>query len=1338
MNKKAPDSQAITHLRVSLFGALTIEMEGKPLSPSIQPGVRVLLAYLLLYPQQKHARLLLAGLMWPDMAETRGRHALRDAVWHINKDLPGLLQTDTGAIGISPHVRLWSDVAEFDRLLTPLTVDERTVRHSQNRNDLYQAVRLYRGDLLEGLYEDWILAERDRLSALYLRALEQVVRLEKLAGCYDQALAVAQTLAGADPLQESVHREIMKLNYLLGQPAAALKQYLTCRQIMADEVDTLPDPETTRLAQEIAAGSGQDVPVCPSNPVQPILLLESSSLAQLPLIGRRRERAELTARVTSGHKGVLGLILVEGEAGVGKTRLLKEVARDAQWRGTEVLWGKGKELEAGRPYGPLLEVLNAGLSPLRAGQIAGLLKEELPGLEESGDISGMTANPEQQTVWLQVLYSLIPALANVLPDAQNTPRPAALSPNQEHLRLVEALSHLLIAWSRITPLILILEDLHWADRDTLDTLVHLIEQLPTWSEYTAAARSDHPGADSLPGRVLIIGSYRGEEARSQPEVWERLQRLVHIDLHNRLVLSRLDATATSELVRHSLGADRPAPLFEARLHKATDGNPLFVLETLRYLYEEKLLWRDETSGHWSTPFDETTTDYAELPLSPVIERIIAHRLARLSPEHRLVLNAAAVLGNRFEFSLLATVTDLDVTVLLDIVGTLLQQGFVEEHVQDYRFHHDKIRQVVYHTLDHEERIRLHCRISQILENAQPDRIEMLAHHCTSGQLWDKAISYHELAAEAARSAHTYATALEHLNKAIELLEHSGTEEEQYRLLAAREAVLDVMGEREAQAADLEAMLELAHDDPLRQAHILCRRAELLTNLGRYDKAEAAARRALVIAERSGCESSQVAALIALDLIFFAEGQPGLSVSCLRQAARIGWEKVDPSRQARAHHTMARALLEIRLSEAQTEAQTAMALYERLQDKCGQVNVLISLCSIIHKHTGDGKAVSYCSRALQISRRIGYRLGEAAALANLGDIFYFENRFVQALEACNEAQLIFRILGHLHYEHSMRALIATIHYAILGDLETAWDDLQASVALCKQQDIPHGDTLIALGDIARRRGDYKTARAYLEQCLNSSLHKKESWLAVEAYIAVAQLEIDENHPVAALEHLEAAGTLCREVGISSWDVRLLELRGLVMLALGRPQAALEATSQAMKQVKPAVERAYLVSFRHFQALSALGRTTEACAALEQAYRTLSECLSGFTPDQQKMSWERVPEHRAILAAWKEFRPLPITVRLPRIDAPTGRPLRDDEWVEVQWSVVEPEDDAIPNKAARRRHRMLRLLRQAEEQQASPTVDDLAAALEAGKATLKRDLAALRQAGHTISTRGSREG
>jgi biotin operon repressor len=151
---------------------------------------------------------------------------------------------------------------------------------------------------------------------------------------------------------------------------------------------------------------------------------------------------------------------------------------------------------------------------------------------------------------------------------------------------------------------------------------------------------------------------------------------------------------------------------------------------------------------------------------------------------------------------------------------------------------------------------------------------------------------------------------------------------------------------------------------------------------------------------------------------------------------------------------------------------------------------------------------------------------------------------------------------------------------------------------------------------------------------------------------------------------------------------------------------------------------------------LNRTTEAHAALEQAYQMLSEILSGLPPEMQKMSWQQVPEHSALLAAWQAIQPPLATIRLPRVDVPTGRPLRDDEWVEITWTSAEAGDEEIGSKLARRQHRLLRLLRQAKAQGAVPTVEDLAMVLGTSVTTIKRDLATLRRSGQSVHTRGNR--
>jgi predicted ATPase len=190
---------------------------------------------------------------------------------------------------------------------------------------------------------------------------------------------------------------------------------------------------------------------------------------ELPLVGRKRERAYLLSQIEAVFHGADGLVLVEGEAGLGKTRLLQAVAQDARWRGAQIFLIANRDVPGERPYGGLVQSLREALSPVRAGQLVRML----------------------EPAWLLALRPVLPELAARLPD--NSVTLQALNPGQERRRLHKALAQFLAAWARLTPLVLIIEDLHWADPDTLNLLRYLIQK---------------PG---VPGQALIA-SYRPDEA----------------------------------------------------------------------------------------------------------------------------------------------------------------------------------------------------------------------------------------------------------------------------------------------------------------------------------------------------------------------------------------------------------------------------------------------------------------------------------------------------------------------------------------------------------------------------------------------------------------------------------------------------------------------------------------------------------------------------------------------------------------------------------------------------------------------------------------------------------
>jgi len=919
-------------------------------------------------------------------------------------------------------------------------------------------------------------------------------------------------------------------------------------------------------------------------------------------------------------------------------------------------------------------------------------------------------------VWLRELTVVLPELEAWLPDL---PEPVTLEPELARIRLQEALAHTTLALGQLGPALVILEDLQWADESSLEAVAHLAPRL-------------------VSSRVLVIASYREGEARDRLEVWKQIQALDWTEGYRRLALGRLTEYETSALVKEGLGVLSDARRFVSRIYRETEGNPLFIVETLRALYDEGVLYRDRT-GRWSTPWDDTTADYAELPLPSGVYQVIARRLARLQADDLAVLRAAAVLGREFDFHLLEAVCQIPEEACMAAVRSLVRRRLLEETPTAFQFSHDRVRVVAYQQISPSDCRYLHARIATVLELRSPEQVETLAYHFEHGHVWQKAYQYHHLAGNQAKAVYAVATALHHLDRALALADRANLSKRQrFELLLDHEAVLDVLGKREAQAADLATISGLVHDDPGRLALVYLRQGWLAAHLSHFDQAALAARQSLHLFREQHDVAGQVAALSLLGTIFDWQGRPAESVAPLQEAIALCRTLSDRHAEARAHHALGSALLGLkRYAESLSHLHTALALYRDLHNRTGETEALGHL-GIAQMEQGHLEEAESCYRqCLSICRQIGYIAGEAKALMNLGNVFVFREQTGQALACYSEARSLFQQIQNDRGEALTRLNIASHSLTMLGDDRRALTEAEAALAYCQRVGDPVGEAqcLGVMGTVHRHRGDLDRARDLLDDSLERAQNIGEHWFTVQIGIQLARLLLDQGKPEEALSHIEEAEALCQELDLSHLKVTVWALRGLALLALGRQTEALAATGQAFADLGPGVRQGYLVAFWHYRVLRTLARNEEAHAVLDQAYRMLQEALQDLSPEQRRLSIEQVPVHRAIVTAWEKLQQQ-IRMRLPHADAPTGRPLRDDEWVEVTWTVATPEDDAITSKVARRQHRLLRLLREAEEQRAAPTVDDLAAALQASRATIKRDLAALRKAGHNVRTRGSR--
>jgi DNA-binding SARP family transcriptional activator len=302
-------------LRIYLLGTLDLTYHDQHLTPFPTRKCALLLAYLVVNRQQPHERTHLAGILWPDLPDTRARHNLNTELWRLRQTLGPVadaIVTDTSTVQFAPSFPCWIDVEEINRL------DEQTPVAQ-----LTQAVALYRGDFLAGFYDDWVLLEQERLRNRYLQGLERLMAHHQAHNEVEEAVTCAQRILAHNPLREEIHRELMRLYLAAGNRSAALVQYHLCRETLATEMDLEPMPETTALYERIRAGpSLWDWESCR-------VAAQVQVERHLAEIRREKYRAELytTREAAESEMATFlagetnGLVLV-GPSGVGKTSLL--------------------------------------------------------------------------------------------------------------------------------------------------------------------------------------------------------------------------------------------------------------------------------------------------------------------------------------------------------------------------------------------------------------------------------------------------------------------------------------------------------------------------------------------------------------------------------------------------------------------------------------------------------------------------------------------------------------------------------------------------------------------------------------------------------------------------------------------------------------------------------------------------------------------------------------------------------------------------------------------------------------------------------------------------------
>lgn len=682
-----------------------------------------LLWFLAAQPDRRFSRSYLAALLWDDCAEANGRNRLRTTLSRLHRELP-----------VWPLLRAGSDLAWAAG--ATVTVDASEFRAlcqaarsggAADTDILVSALSLWRGPFLDrfdlpgaSLYDEWLAEERGRWEQAILNVLTAVLQRKEAAGAWTEVIEHARRGLAISPFQERFHRSLMVAYYQNGDRALALSQYAQCCSLLKTELDVDPDPATTALRDRISAGT---LPRRPSRSAAPVDLVPPlpgpprHETDDPPLVGRTVELQRVRDHLSRAPGTPGRLLLLQGEAGIGKSRLAREAVRAPERFGAAasgtLLWGHCYEEAAGLPFAPFVEAITHLLPRL--------------------DVNGLNlAAP-----WLAAMGQLVPDLTALRPDLHLPPH---LDPDEQKRRQFEGVARFLGALPG--PATLVLEDLHWADEATLHLLAYLVRH---------AAMGD----------LALLATARSIDTSTPFN--HLLRQLEREGRLSRLELEGLSLTAVASLVAAVTG--RPKPALAERLHTETRGNPLFAVECLRHLLASGCL-------------DPQAQELADgLPMPGTVQTVIRSHLDRLAPQARELLATAAIFPRTVAFGVLQQTSGLAEDAALAALDEMLQAAILVEQpagawgAPGVAFRHDLIRRVVRDDLSQARLQTLHRRALAALHDGEGPSptwplTEQLAHHAASGGLWEQGLHWSQQAAESALRVFAYASAVPLLEQAL--------------------------------------------------------------------------------------------------------------------------------------------------------------------------------------------------------------------------------------------------------------------------------------------------------------------------------------------------------------------------------------------------------------------------------------------------------------------------------------------------------------------------------------------------------------------------------------------
>jgi tetratricopeptide (TPR) repeat protein len=897
-------------------------------------------------------------------------------------------------------------------------------------------------------------------------------------------------------------------------------------------------------------------------------------------IGRTPEFAALGLLAEQAKGGQGHIALISGEAGIGKSRLVSELKALAAVQGFLVVQGACFPTDLTYPYAPLLDLLRS--------------------LVASNPAATLTAAVEA------LAHDIFPLLPELVPD-QTTPLPR-LEPEQEKHRLFAVLAKFFLHLSTQSPLLLIIEDVHWSDDASLDFLHYLTRR-------------------SVSQPLLLLVTYRYDEMQPELSSWlaqldrERLAHEIRLmPLARNEVDTMLSAIFEERHTSFDMRRFMHGELLDA-LYTLTEGNPFFVEETLSSLIAAGDIFY--VQGYWN----RKSGSGVSIPQS--VQDAVQRRIARVSEAVRYVLTLAAVAGRHFDFALLQQLTRYDEHQLLLVMKELVSaQLVVEESADQFAFRHALTRQAIYSQLLTRERRMLHRTIAETMEQQSPVtpdlHLEDLAYHFYQARDWQKAVDYAQRAGEKALGLYSHHAAIDYFTWTLEAADHLSLPPTP-ALYRARGQAYEKLGEFEQAQHDYTQALDAARKMNNRAAEWQSAIDLGFLWAGRdYAQAETWFRQALILSQ-------------ALD-------DP---IVHARSLNRIGnWHlNVEQPHEALRYHREALAIFQ-QLHDARGIAETldllgmtsylggdliggtayyrqATALFDELGNREGLTSSLATLALRASTYHTDvliavaslAEVLPDAERAVKVAREIGQRSAESYALWQLGVCLGSQGEYTHALAACQQGLYIAEEIEHRQWQTAAHAMLGGVYNGLLA-YRQASDHFEQALVLAQETHSLFWTRMATgyLASVSILLHDYARAEALLHTALSPDTDV-QTMAQRMLWCASVELALARGQPSHALEVIDRLIASAAQGAEGQSGLRVLKLRGEALAALQRPAEAETAFEAARgiartQGVRPMHWRICIALGRLYQTQ---GRKTEAEQAFAAA-RTLIEELATTIADE----------------------------------------------------------------------------------------------------------------------------